>query len=85
VSADGRRVCLAEVELDPGMDAPARHRTRFTQRLGKEAPIRFVPKNRFVTIASGHDVIKGPGILNTNAAGRTLLLMQSALLSRFDA
>jgi hypothetical protein len=72
-------------QQDPGMDAPTRHRTRLTQRLEEKRSVRLVTKNGFAAIASGHDMVKGPGELDADAARHALLSPLIALQSRFDA
>jgi hypothetical protein len=67
------------------MDAPACHSAGFAQGLEKEAPVRLVVKDGFAPIASRHDVVKGPAILNADAARHVFFSAKNGLLSRFDA
>jgi hypothetical protein len=54
------------IDLYPAVYAPAGLGACLSQVSEQDLPILFIPGNRFPAIASGHDMVKRPEILNTN-------------------
>ena len=52
----------------PAVDTPARHRAGLAQGLEKKTPVRLIVEDGFAAIAARHDVVKGSGILDADAA-----------------
>ncbi len=66
----------------PGVNAPARHIARLTQRLEEQLSVVIAAEDLLPAIPTRHDVVKGTGILNANTQSA---LTTSASLSRIDA
>lgn len=53
----------------PGMNLPSGSPAGLAQRVQKEPPVIVMRKNRLMTIARCHDVVKRAGKLDADAAG----------------
>ncbi len=61
----------------PGVNAPARHATRLTQRPEEQLSVVIAAEDLLPAIPPRHDVVKGTGMLNANAAWHTVRLIRA--------